>query len=80
MIEEIRNRLEVGYTLSVYGTSELLYEQMVEDISSLLILFDALGQSKIDLVKFKEQVDEILAKETKESLTTWLNNERNKKL
>ena len=80
MIEEIRNRLEVGYTLSVYGTKELLYEQMVEDISSLLILFDALRQSKIDLVKFKEQVDEILAKETKESLTTWLNNERNKKL
>ena len=80
MIEEIRNRFEVGYTLSVYGTKELLYEQMVEDISSLLILFDELGQSKIDLVKFKEQVDEILAKETKESLTTWLNNERNKKL
>lgn len=41
MIEEIRNRLEVGYTLSVYGTRKLLYEQMEEDISSLLILFDA---------------------------------------
>lgn len=76
MIEEIKSRLPL-YEATI--TDDLHY-QMLEDISSLLILFDALGQSKIDLVKFKEQVDEILAKETKESLTTWLNNERNKKL
>lgn len=76
MIEEIRNRLEVGYTLSVYGTSELLYEQMKEDISSLLILFDAQKQNKLDLVKLDKQVNEILAKETKESLTAWLENKR----
>ena len=40
-IEAIKNRLIQGYTLSIYGTSELLYEQMEDDISSLLILFDA---------------------------------------
>ena len=51
MIEEIRNRFEVGYTLSVYGTKELLYEQMVEDISSLLILFDARNKAIENRIK-----------------------------
>ena len=51
MVEEIRNRLEVGYTLSVYGTRELLYEQMEEDISSLLILFDARNKAIENRIK-----------------------------
>lgn len=36
--EEIRNRLANGYTLSIYGTREVLYKQMEEDISTLLNL------------------------------------------
>lgn len=41
MIEEIKNRLAVGYTVSVYGTRELVHEQMEDDIKSLIILFEA---------------------------------------
>ncbi len=40
MIEDIKNRLEVGYTLSVYGTREVLHEQMENDIKYLLELQD----------------------------------------
>lgn len=50
MVEEIRNRLIQGYTMSIYGTRELLHEQMEEDISFLLILFDALKQSKKQII------------------------------
>jgi hypothetical protein len=45
-VEEIRERLERGYTQSIYGNSSLLIEQMYDDIESLLILFDALDRSR----------------------------------
>ncbi len=40
-MKEIKDRMDKGYTMSLYGTRELLYEQMLKDISSLLNLFDA---------------------------------------
>lgn len=40
-MKEIQDRFDKGYTMSLYGTRELLYEQMLEDISSLLILYSA---------------------------------------
>ena len=36
MIKEIENRLERGYTNSIYGTSANTHEQMTNDIKSLL--------------------------------------------
>ena len=36
MIKEIENRLERGYTDSIYGTSANTHEQMTKDIKSLL--------------------------------------------
>ena len=53
-MKEIRERFERGYTLALYGTRELLHEQMREDISSLLILFSAKNkniESKIEMLK-----------------------------
>lgn len=47
IIEEIKQRLDKGYTLSIYGTRELLYEQMREDINSLLNLFSTI-ESRIE--------------------------------
>ena len=73
MIEEIRNRLEVGYTLSVYGTRELLYEQMEEDISSLLILFDA--RNKVIENRIKElETDKYIDSEHKKQRIKELKN------
>jgi hypothetical protein len=37
-MKEIKDRMDKGYTMSLYGTRELLHEQMLEDISSLLNL------------------------------------------
>ena len=41
MIEEIKSRLAVGYTVSVYGTRALVHEQMEDDLNSLVTLFEA---------------------------------------
>lgn len=54
-IEEIRTRLERGYVISLYGNSEYLYEQMEDDISSLLILFDAQKLAIEDRIKELEK-------------------------
>lgn len=61
-MKEIKDRMDKGYTMSLYGTRELLHEQMLKDISSLLNLFDArekqlekkideLEDYKVDLIK-----------------------------
>lgn len=38
-IEEIRERFNRGYTMTLQGTRENLYKQMSDDIQSLLNLF-----------------------------------------
>ena len=41
-ISKIQERIDRDlYTVSVFGSSEALYEQMYDDIESLLILFRA---------------------------------------
>jgi hypothetical protein len=50
-IDKIRDRLERGYTQSLYGNSEILFEQMEDDISSLLIFYDAVKRSKELIIK-----------------------------
>lgn len=40
-MKEIQDRFDKGYTMTLYGTRELLYEQMLDDIESLLILYSA---------------------------------------
>lgn len=35
-MEDIKHRLERGYTMSIYGTREALHEQMRSDIEQLL--------------------------------------------
>ena len=36
MSKEIQSRLERGYTMAIYGTSENIHRQMTEDIETLL--------------------------------------------
>ena len=36
MSKEIQSRLDRGYTMAVYGTSENIHRQMTEDIETLL--------------------------------------------
>ena len=78
MIEEIKNRLEVGYTLSVYGTRELLYGQMEDDINSLLILFDAqksaIKENNSKLIEYIERKYGIIINRT--DLDNFLNREK----
>lgn len=49
-IQEIKERFERGYTQSLYGNREL-FEQMKDDISSLLILYNAQKQGKELIIK-----------------------------
>ena len=35
-MKDIKRRVEIGYTVSVYGTRESIYNQMLKDIESLL--------------------------------------------
>lgn len=51
-MKEIQDRFDKGYTMSLYGTRELLYEQMLEDISSLLNLFSAKEKQIEDRIKW----------------------------
>jgi len=37
-MKEIKERLDKGYTMSIYGTRESIHEQMTKDIQSLLLL------------------------------------------
>lgn len=40
-IEEIRERFNRGYTMTLYGTREILHKQMEDDIQFLLNLYSA---------------------------------------
>ena len=48
-IEKIKKRIEIGYTMSVYGTKENLYWTMRKDIQTLMIHIDK-QKLPIDLV------------------------------
>ena len=71
-IEEIRQRLNRGYTLSIYGTRELLYKQMENDINSLLILFGAIenncNYTKELIIAFAKWLREV---DTPEQVEEW---------
>ncbi len=51
-MEDVKRRVEIGYTMAVYGTRESIHEQMLKDIVSLLEenealrLHDVVGRSE----------------------------------
>lgn len=59
-MKEIQDRFDKGYTMSLYGTRELLYEQMLEDISSLLNLFSAREKQIKDRLNYLNLVEKDL--------------------
>lgn len=59
-MKEIQDRFNKGYTMSLYGTRELLYEQMLEDISSLLNLFSAREKQIKDRLNYLNLVEKDL--------------------
>lgn len=59
-MKEIQDRFDRGYTMSLYGTRELLYEQMLEDISSLLNLFSAREKQIEERVNYLNLVEKDL--------------------
>ena len=48
-VENIKERLERGYTVTLYGTRELVHEQMEKDIKYLLSLK---SYTEEDMIKF----------------------------
>lgn len=59
-MKEIQDRFDKGYTMSLYGTREMLYEQMLDDISSLLNLFSARKKQIEERVNYLNLVEKDL--------------------
>ena len=56
VIDKIQERLAKNlYTVSVFGSSEAVYEQMWDDIESLLILFSAKNRAIEEKLKETEE-------------------------
>lgn len=74
-LREIKERFERGYTLSLYGSKELLYKQMLDDIHSLLILFDARKRAIDNRIAELENVqvpyDELIRIDELKNLLKW---------
>lgn len=61
-IEEIRERFDRGYTMTLYGTREILYKQMEQDIQFLLNLFSAENnkiERKVDKLDFIRRINKL---------------------
>jgi hypothetical protein len=61
-VEEIRERFIRGYTMTLYGTREILHKQMEDDIQFLLNLFSAENnkiERKVDMLGFMRRINKL---------------------
>lgn len=61
-VEEIRERFNRGYTMTLYGTREILHKQMEQDIQFLLNLFSAENnkiERKVDKLDFIRRINKL---------------------
>lgn len=61
-VEEIRKRFDRGYTMTLYGTREILHKQMEDDIQFLLFLLSAENnkiERKVDKLDFIRRINKL---------------------